>query len=188
VKQDPLEESSALPAHFARKRVSGPLILFQALAAVGKEEQTQKLIEELFYVCNKLLSADRISPDEPSQVKKSILKAINCLNLGLDCWSGGDLGRAVEGISKHYLLSFFQIGFGRLTELKEEARRRCETQEPIPGSFLEAVLEALTLQFPELAEQFEGKIRTRFFQTEEDLGWGRKLIEQLSAKGDYRKR
>jgi hypothetical protein len=174
-------ELGSLPARLPQKQGDGPLLLFRALASVTHEKDTRLLIEELFYICNKLLSADRISPDQSAQVKEGILKAISCLNLGLDCWSRGDLGKAVEGISNHYLLSFFQIGFGQLTELKQEAKRRSDEKEPEPGSFLEAALDAMSGQFPELAEQFEGKISTRFFQTEEDLNWGKQLIEQLSA-------
>lgn len=174
-------EVGSVPARLSQKQADGPLLLFRALAAVEDSEDTQHLVEELFYVCNKLLTADQVSPDEVAQVKKGILKAISCLNLGLDCWSGGDLGKAIEGISIHYLLSFFQIGFGQLTDLKQEVQSQSEELEPIPGSFLEAAMDAIVGLFPELAEQVEGKIRTRFFQTSEDLGWGRQLIEQLSS-------
>ncbi len=175
-------DPGVLPARFRQSEAGNPLLLFRALAALGKEKEIQLLIEELFYVCNKLLSADRIPPDEPAQVKRVILKALSCLNLGLDCWSCGDIGKAIQGISRHYLLSFFQIGFGRLIELQKEAQLKSKQGGPIPGSFLEAALEALSRPFPELAEQFEGKIRTRFFKNEADLSWGKQLIEQLSLK------
>ena len=181
-KQDGPLELGPFPATLPQKKEEGPMLLFRALAALNSEENTRHLIEELFFVCNKLLSADRVAPDQSAQVKNGILKTISCLNLGLESWSQGDLGRAVEGISNHYLLSFFQIGFGHLSELREQAKRKAEKKEPIPGSFHEAALEAMTLDFPTLAEQFGGRISTRFFQTEEDLDWGRNLIDKLSVE------
>ena len=181
-KDRPLSVRS-VPAKLPRKKEGDPLLLFRALAAIKTEEDTKLLIEELFYICNKLFSADRVPPGEPTQVKNGILKTLSCLNLGLDSWSQGDLGKAVEGISNHYLLSFFQIGFGHLTELRLEAKRKATAKEPIPGSFHEAALDSMSLDFPALAEQFEGKISTRFFQTGDDLSWGRDLIRKLGTEG-----
>jgi hypothetical protein len=180
-KRDRPPELRSLPAKLPGTREGGPLLFFQALAALGSEEDTQLLIEELSYVCNKLLSADRVSPDDSAQVKNAILKTLSCLNLGLDTWSRSDLAKAVEGISNHYLISFFQIGFGQLRQLRQLAKQKAEAEEPIPGSFRETALESMSLSFPTLAEQIEGKIRTRHFQTEEDLTWGRDLIEELSG-------
>ena len=176
-----LRETSSIPARIPGEPEEGPLLVFQALASLAVKQEIQWLVEELFYVCNKLLSADRISPDQPDQIKRGLLKTISCLNLGLDAWSQGEIGRAVEGVRQHYLQSFFQIGYGRLIGLQEEAQQSANQFEPDPGSYLEAALEAMQQAFPELAEQTEGKISKRFFQTEEDLHWGRKLLEQLRS-------
>ena len=179
-KPQDLLELSTVPAKLPHRQEDGPLLLFHAFTAVSNERDVQLLVEELFYVCNKLLSADRISPDEPGQVKQGILKAISCLNLGLDNWAEGSVSKAVEGILNHYLLSFFQIGYGRLTELQIRAKSRSAESPPDPGSFLEAALDAMSEQFPKFTEQSEGRIRDRFFQTEKDLSWGAKLIDQLN--------
>jgi hypothetical protein len=125
-KRDRPAEIGSLPARLPHKQEGGPMLLFRALATLRSEDDTQLLIEELFHVCNKLLSADRISPDEPAHVKDGILKTLSCLNLGLESWSQGDLGKAVEGISNHYLLAFFQIGYGQLAQLRTEAKRKVE--------------------------------------------------------------
>jgi hypothetical protein len=172
-------EAQRLPSRLKQDQTEGPMLLFRSLASIQNQQETETLVEELFFVCNKLLSADRISPDASEQLKIGILKAISSINLGLDCWSGGDLGKAADGISRHYLLSFFQIGYGKLVELRQAALHKLAEQEPIPGTFYEAAMESLTGQFPELAEQAGGKIGTRFFQTRKDLDWAQQLLHQL---------
>jgi hypothetical protein len=53
-------------------------------------------------------------------------------------------------------------------ELQRKGRELNEAS-PEPGSFLEAFLAGLLKKYPLLSEQIEGKIKTRFFQTRNDL-------------------
>lgn len=174
------EKISVLPIRIAGEG-GGLLLLFQALAALSKEGEIQTVIEELFFVCNKLLSADQVSPGEPGKVKDGIRKAISGINLGLELWSEGRLEKAVSGVGRHYLVSFFQIGFGNLSKLRRSARI-LEGKAP-PGSFLEAALTGFSSRFPVLSEQVKGKIQHRFFDTRSDLEWAHKLIEEVSQQG-----
>ena len=70
-----IRELSELPLA-ASELEPGSMLLIAALAGFTRPQEVESLLEELFFVCNKLLCADRISPDDPSQVKQGILKAI----------------------------------------------------------------------------------------------------------------
>lgn len=168
-KQEQIREVSTLPVRF-EEEFQGPLLLFKAFALITNPHETQALLEELFFVCNKVLSADRASPANPERVKETIGKAVTGINLGLDWHSKGNLQKASEDLRLHYLQSFFQAGYSRLVELQRRGRELKDASgEPEPGSFLEAFLEGLLKKYPLLSEQREGKIHTRFFQTRRDL-------------------
>ena len=181
-KQEQIRVVSTLPVQF-EKEFKGPLLLFQAFALITNPQDSQALLEELFFVCNKVLSADRASPADPERVKKTIGKAITGINLGLDWHSKGNLQKAAEDLRRHYLQSFFQAGYSRLVELQRKGRELKDASgEPEPGSFLEAFLEELLKKYPLMSEQREGKIQTRFFQTRRDLETAKEYLagEQIS--------
>jgi len=178
-KQEQIREVSTLPVQFGEE-FKGPLLLFQAFALITNPQDSQALLEELFFVCNKVLSADRASPANPERIKETIGKAITGINLGLDWHSEGNLQRAAEDLRRHYLQSFFQAGYSRLVELQRKGRELKDASgEPEPGSFLEAFLEGLLKKYPLLSEQREGKIQTRFFQTRRDLETAKLLLDPL---------
>lgn len=159
-----------------------PLLIFQALANLTRAQEIQPLVEELFYVCNRVLSADRISAADPAHVKKGIGKAMRGMNLGLDWWSEGDLGKATEGVRRHYLQSFFQAGYSRLLELQRQARKiESGPHQPEQGSFPEAMLQGLLKRYPIFTETWKGKIRQRFFRSREDLHRAQEMLRQMQS-------
>lgn len=160
------------------QRHEGPMLLLQAFAAFQSAPEIQSLVEELFFVCNKLLSADRVSTSDPGRIQKSIRKVISGMNLGLDCWAEGDLGRAVEGIRRHYLLSFFQLGYGQILDLQKQAgvlRSQCT---PEAGSRLDLLLQGLQRRYPRKLELRGGKPGYRFFETRSELETTRNHLSQ----------
>lgn len=175
---DRIRELSLLPAKLPRP--GGPMLIFQAFATFARQQEIQPLLEELFFVCNRVLSADRICAADAARVKQGILKAITGMNLGLDLWSEGDLHKAVEGVRRHYLQSFFQLGYSRLMDLQREGKKVKEAAESSPLSFWDAVLKALLQKYPRLAYQTTAKIRKRFFRTREDLETARKYLHEIS--------
>ena len=177
-KQDQIREMGTLPVQF-KEGLEGPLLLFQAFALITNPQDSQALLEELFFVCNKVLSADRASPADPELVKKTIGKAITGINLGLDWHSKGNLQKAAEDLRRYYLQSFFQAGYSRLVELQRKGRELNEAS-PEPGSFLEAFVAGLLEKYPLLSEQRGGKIHTRFFQTRRDLETAKEYLEQIA--------
>ena len=182
--RETIREISLMPIQLP-KQGDRPLLLFQALADLTQEQEIQPLVEELFYVCNRVLSADRISAADPVRVKKGIGKTISGMNLGLDWWSAGDLSRATEGVRRCYLQSFFQTGYSRLLELQEQARKiESDSHQPAEGSFQETVLQGLLKRYPILAEISNGKIRKRFFRSREDLQRAQEILRQMQPEGN----
>lgn len=173
------EEPSGLPASLRALESEGPLLVLQAIAAIPDPQVIEELIEELFFVCNKLLSADRISPERPRRVKRGIRKALSGINLGLSVWSDSNLQKAVSGIQQHYLVSFFRIGYGQLIELKKQGQGLVGQPGIEPGSYLESALEGFLGRFPVLTEQREGRIRRRFIDDQDALRWAYQLLDEI---------
>lgn len=170
-----IREVSTLPARLP-EQLGDSLLLFEALALVTEPQVSQSLVEELFFICNKVISADSASPADPTKIKITIRKAVIGINLGLDRWSGGNLQKAVEGLQRFYFQSFFQIGYGCLMELQQQARQVMETSPPDPGSFPETVLDQILEKYPLLAELDGNKVRSRFFRTRQDLDKAREFF------------
>lgn len=181
-KWEQIMEISKLPATVPEhwKEV---LILFQALMLLTRPQESQVVWEELFFVCNKVLSADSVSPHSAEDVKRGIRKAITGINLGLDWWSGGDLQKAGQGIQQHYLESYFQVGYSRLSEVRRKAQDLEDAGDLLePGCFLEGALEALSETYPLLVElQEDNKIKKRFFTTRKDLKTAGDYLDEISA-------
>ncbi|MEE8349349.1 MAG: DUF6178 family protein [Acidobacteriota bacterium] len=174
-KPELLREVSTLPTRLTEP-LEDSLLLIEALTLVTEPQASQALVEELFFICNKVISADSTSPTDPTEIKTKILKTITGINLGLDFWASGNLQKAARGLEQFYLQSFFQIGYGRLTNLQEEARTALETSRPEPGSFPEAVLDQILEPYPRLAELDGDKVNVRFFQTRRDVDQARKFL------------
>ena len=172
-------EPTELPSNLGSFGGGGPILLLQAMSLL-ETERLQELVEELFFVCNKVLSADRISPAKPSNIKHGIRKALSGINLGLSFWSEEQLGKAAAGLRRHFLVSFFQLGFGQLTELRTRAEEvRAGGFVPEAGSFEEAVLEGLLRHFPVLTGRRKGRIRRRPIRNLGDMRRAFELLQKM---------
>ena len=171
-----------LPVPVAKKDESR-FIFIEALASISRQEEIESLLQEMFFVCNKIISADRTFAGDPENIKNGISKALNGINLGLDIWSGGDLHKAADGILRHFLASFFQIGYGALLKVNRTA---AATANQEPGSYGEVVMEGLKSPYPLFTESEEddGKITfsTRYFQTAADIDQAMDLLGELGIR------
>ena len=182
-KDNPLPGASKeLPVPLDHGRHSSGFVFLEALAAVSSRDDIDPLLQEMFFVCNKVISADRGRPGDTEAVRAGISKAINGISLGLDTWSGGDLNRAIEGITSHHLTSFFQIGYDSLLQVKRKAD---SAPEQDAGSLGEAVIENLRSPYPRYTEsqEKEGKISftARYFRNASEIEETTKMLEQLKA-------
>lgn len=172
------DEFSLSPAPFEAS-TGGSLLLLDALSRADRTDETERLLEELFFVCNKVLSADRVSPADPDRVKKSLRKTVTGINFGLDCWSKGEISRALEGVRRYYFQSFFQMGYDRLLKLQARARQIRGIAPPQPGSLDEALLENLSRRYPMMVVQTPKGLRRRFIRTWSDLRRVQKRLDLI---------
>lgn len=131
-------------------------------AALGRLDADLRAIvlQELAYVCNTALSADRVSLwDEPAQ--EHVLRRVRAgLGLGLDALSAGPSPRTDADILAEVPLAIvFRTGYGRMLEAAEPARRARRRGLLVgPGGPIDAVdqpllrtwVEALTDRHPHL--------------------------------------
>jgi len=170
---------STLPARMPAAG-RGSWLLFRAFSLVPDPAESGRLLEELFFVCNKVLSADRVSPADTVGVRRGLRRALSGINLGLDVWSGGDAARAAAGIRRHYLQSFFQIAYGELRALRARARSRVSAAPAVePGSLEEAVIQGLNRRYPLFTLRVRGRFRRRHFLTRRDLDWTARSLSRL---------
>lgn len=148
---------------------SSPGILFlQALARIDDQTLLQELLEEIFFVCNKVLSADRVQPDDSVRLRETIRKGLAGLNLGLSLHARDDVEAAVTTLSTRHFLSLFQLGYGHLLSLQSKARRILAVGAR--DDLLEqATLEAQAAAYPEQVELTKGKLILGYFWNRTDL-------------------
>jgi len=174
------EQVSTLPAP-AHLPESGALLLLETLAYLSRSGDISPLLEELFFVCNKILTADLTSPGEPRLVRKGIRKTLTGINLGLDLWSEGNFERAVTGVQELYLQSLFRLGYTRLVGLRGKASEAVAKHEPEAGSPEAAFLKGLLRKYPIQSWQREpgARLHWRFFSTAEEVRRAEKRLEGL---------
>ena len=157
----------------------GGLFFFKTLARLDKRNRQEGILEELFYVSNKVLSADLVSPDLPSRVKTGIRKTILGINIGLELAADRDLNQAVRLLETGYLQSFFQLAYGLLLELQVLARELQQDVGSSPDSYPDQLVRGLLRRYPLLAVRTPTRIKKRFFQTLTDTEQCRRILEHL---------
>lgn len=154
------------------------LLVMQALAQAAQPA----LLEEIFFVTNKVLSADLVSPDDPQKLKIGLRKTISGINLGLEFWSGGNLDRAVQGVKQHPLNTFFRIGYGQLLKLQKQARLIPQyTQQ----HYLSHLRTGLSRRYPLLAVRAPERIKKRFFRTTLDVTRCQHILKYYISHYDW---
>ena len=179
VGQNPPGQQIVAPGESRSYRWYAGDLAFNPAGFQGNTKLIELVATPVEFGASNLLSADRVSPERPERVKRGIRKALSGINLGLSVWSRSNLQKAIEGLQQHYLVSYFQLGFGQLVELRRQAEDLAGSSGVEPGSYLEAALEGFLRRFPLLTEQREGRIRRRFVESEEDLQWAYQLLEQI---------
>ena len=160
------------------------LFLLEALSRVEDAARKEEILEELFYVSNKVLSADLVSPDHPSKVKMGIRKTILGISIGLEMVAGTDLNLAVQSIQTRYLQSLFQLAFGQLMELQKLGRELSNTAVASPDSYPAHLVDGLLRKYPLLAVRTPTRIKKRFFRTRSDIDSCRRILESLRESGE----
>ena len=164
----PVEESSA------------GILFLQALAQIDDDTLLQELPEEVFFVCNKILSADRVRPDDAARLRETVRKGLAGLNLGLSLHTRDDVGAAVATLAKCHLLSLFQLSYGELLSLQSKARQILAggTRDDL---LEQATLEAQAAAYPKQVELSEGKLNLGYFWNRTDLDEAHRRLDRMQA-------
>ncbi len=173
------QPSSENVAVVAPGRPLAGLFFFETLARLSEGTRQQAILEELFYVSNKVLSADLVSPEHPASVKIGIRKTVLGINIGLELAASRDVRQATRLLETRYLQSFFQLAYGRLMELQDLARQLEARIGSAPDSYPDQLVRGLLRRYPLLAVRTPTRIKKRFFQTLTDVERCRGILEFL---------
>lgn len=155
------------------------LLLVQALGLIADKQLLEQTLQEIFFVCNKLLSADRVSPEEPDQIRETIRKVLAGINLGLSLTTGDSLPQALEALRRYFLAGLFQLSYARLLVLRDRAGRLLAAgmREDL---FEQAFLESLSDRYPRPVSLKEGQIRSGYFWTREELETAHRQLDRMA--------
>ncbi|MDZ7378047.1 MAG: DUF6178 family protein [candidate division KSB1 bacterium] len=87
----------------------------------------QDIAEALLALVNRVLSADRVDPAEPEQVRSVCLRALATLSLGLEYLADGSVNAAQAVLAQTPLVTVFRVGFSLTAELGRMAQRIYQT-------------------------------------------------------------
>jgi Family of unknown function (DUF6178) len=99
----------------------GPNLLMEAFSRITDSIFLDRIRLEFAGLCNQILSADGIMPDDLEVLIKTCRKAAGYLNLSLEKLCGEDLASAERLVREHSLVSVFRVGFGLALKLKWKA-------------------------------------------------------------------
>jgi len=87
-------------------------LLGASLALITDPASEATLRQELATLANKVLVADGLDTDDPTNLLRAADKAAAMINLGLDLFSGDDATRGAETLRQVYLENLFRLGHG----------------------------------------------------------------------------
>ncbi len=106
----PLGEDDAAPPTFAMTMVRKRDLLGAALARIDDQNSQATLRQEMATLANKVLIADRLDTDDPTNLHRAADKAAAMVNLGLVLFAGDDETLAAQTLQQVYLEHLFRYG------------------------------------------------------------------------------
>ncbi len=171
------------PALEAARRVDFVEAAFQGLDSGEAEALTQ----ELRYLVNSALVAERAEPGDPAALRWVTELTRDYLSLGLEHLSGGDSEFATDAIREHPAKKCFQVGFSLTVTLKRQADRLGHVKGARHGAVWwalddeAAALEALQRPRPMKAVKVEGADPVPF-RTRRELAEARQLLGRVERQ------
>ncbi|MFO7785111.1 MAG: DUF6178 family protein [Desulfatiglandales bacterium] len=122
-RQDVLKADGVLVPSAPLEHVDAGNLLTEAVSSTPDPELLDRVRLEFAGLCNQILSADRtLSPDLDALIKVC-RKASSYVNLGLERLCGKDRAAVEQALTRHSLVSLFQVGFGLALKIKWEAEK-----------------------------------------------------------------
>lgn len=95
--------------------------------ARGLNELSSAEIEDFHHqfarLCNKVMMADSMDLTRLESLSVAVEKVYGCLEIGLESWSLGQFGKAVELLKRQWLEHIFQAGFSQVLARSRRAQR-----------------------------------------------------------------
>jgi hypothetical protein len=191
----PLDEAAAdsplrLPVVMA-DRLASATPFARAVAGLTSEKEAADLHFALVALCNRVLSADRVSPGDDPQVAGVLARVAATLDLAVEFLSRGDDAAGVAAVRRVSLTKLFRLGVSLVGKLHRLARSLVHTGpfaalgpavdlwEPEDAEVL-AALTRLRPLFPRLLDQPPGA-GERPFASLNDLAAATAALERAAA-------
>ena len=178
-------------------------LLFRVTAGLGESERSA-LLQELLFLANQAMSADRVSVDDLAQTEATLQRAAGYLLLGLQHRvtvssspesPAEEQARASETLRTVPLSHLFRLGYSLTVAVRKLARLLVESgattlvpsQSPVSLLSAEeaAMVQALLAQrplYPRVLDDASKAGSLRPFSTLRDLGRAAAFIEQLATR------
>jgi len=179
------KEERPKPAPGQALRAAGRPLLDEALDLLSGEE-LERAEEGVIYAANSALVANRVSLDDPDEVREQLAQARATLSLGLELLSGGEVERAARVLAQTAIRGVFQAGMGEAYRLQSRARKIAASARlpqaqsaTVLDEPLESVVQALLRQRPLFHEP--GQRRPRALGTRADVAAAEALLDEAEA-------
>jgi hypothetical protein len=142
------------PTFYLTAQPEGPFFS-SVLSRVTDPPEQNRLREELTGLCNKAMVAESIDLFDIGEMERVVKKVFHYLNLGLQCLSREEEGKALQILHTLTLQKVFQSGVGATLLLRKKA------EAILKGSWFEGDRVRLSFLDPIHLEKFEGILRRR---------------------------
>ncbi len=115
---EPQELSPLLPILVPPR---GTGLFHQAMQQIVDPQTRERVLAELLFLNNKVLSADQIDLSQRKAAERSLRTVLRTLDLGLETLAGDDPKAASEILAKHHVEWAFRNGFSALARLRRKA-------------------------------------------------------------------
>lgn len=179
------------PAPAYGDEASSALILLESarpgglLGAVMREGIAEAVANDLVFLINKVLSADRVDIGEEREVRAATERVYALLNLALEHLCGHDVQAAAQLLAERYPEDLFRYGFSLTLELRQRARELSATPiAPFLDGPFRAGIASLRRDRPLFYEGITGTDRTteRLFASIADLAAAQLWLDGIEAQ------
>lgn len=182
------------PPVFAIALVPEGDLLDRALHGIRDRTLIDMIQMELASLANKVIVADRLSPDKPEALRRAVEKTVAGVNLGLELLSSGDLAVAASFLETVYLERLFRLAQTAISGVRNRVlklvRRGWPSQWPegmkcLDGEWLEQaeLLMRRTPMLLRLGSETGPSSGEDFFRREEDVRKANRFVETVSHMG-----
>lgn len=108
----------------------------KCLAQLTDAQRIDSIRWELVYLANKVIVADKRDLASLDVHQEVMRKVLGYVNIGLELGAGEDIAKGGKLLDRSWLQALFQVGYGRLMQLKWQAETLLKEQ----GTFLQKIL------------------------------------------------